>query len=539
MAWPQAEGAHGNGCIFSINTSGSGYIDRFDFNGTNGSGPLGNLTPSGNILYGMAGSGGVHDSGCVFSIDTTGSNYIDLLDFTGTNGKNPSGTLTLAGNVLYGPADYGGLNDRGCVFSIHTDGTSYKDMYDFTQTRSKPYLPSGKLCLLGSMLYGFASYANGADAMTDHASLYKIDTNGTGFKVLVGYIDRDQSSLIMINNLFFYMTGFGVAYPHTGLYSVDTAGHTFQLCDFPINYPKDSDGYSSCNYLMNSGNVIYGTNGAGGDRNNDGTIFKFQLLSVNAVDSGRISCYGGNNGVATAIVSGSYPPFTYVWSPGGATTAMVTGLTRGSYTVTVTDAKGDVAVSSVIITQPTALTVTPHIISNLTCYRSNNGNVSSAVLGGTLPYTYLWSNGHTTFNITGQSAGTYILNVTDNSGCSETASVTVTQPTIVFASITKTIPLCNGSSNGSMVAAGTGGTPPYTSYVWAPYGGTTTTATGLSAQTYTLVITDSKGCTGTDVVGLGQPTAITVSIPTFTCRRKRNSCCQPCRRNSCISLYLE
>ncbi len=518
----QHGGAHGVGCVFSIDTSGKGYTDRLDFNGTNGSTPLGNLMFSVNRVYGMTNIGGAHDSGCVFTIDTSGGSYKDLLDFAGPNGAKPKATLILARGLLYGTTNVGGLFHKGCVFSIHANGTSYVKLHDFTNDTLTPAYPIGQLCLSGPMLYGITTSDNN-HMILSHSNrdmVFKLDTNGTGFKEIAS-VNAMPSSLLQVNNLFYFMTGWQplVDNPGTTLWSVDTAGNTKVLWQFTFKTirNRDSAGYAGCDYLMSSGNLIYGTNNEGGDANDDGTIYTFQLLSASAAVSGNITCRGSNNGKVTCNATGGNPPYTYLWTPSGATTATMTGASAGTYTVTVTDSVGSVATASVTLTQPTLLTIATHPITNVSCYRGSNGTASATVAGGVPPYTYLWSSGSTASNGTGLIAGTNTIKVTDHGGCSETASVTLTQPTIVSATITKVIPLCNGSSNGSMTATGSGGTPPYASYAWAPYGGTNATATGLSAQTYTVTVTDSKGCNGIALAGLGQPVAITVTVPTFTC----------------------
>ena len=82
----------------------SQYTKLLDFSGTvNGGAPYGDLTPSGNILYGMTYQGGISNMGTIFKINTDGSGYQKLLDFSGTaNGRSPLGSLTLSGSVLYG-----------------------------------------------------------------------------------------------------------------------------------------------------------------------------------------------------------------------------------------------------------------------------------------------------------------------------------------------------------------------------------------------------------------------------------------------------
>ncbi len=241
-------------------------------------------------------------------------------------------------------------------------------------------------------------------------------------------------------------------------------------------------------------------------------------FSVN-VTVQNIKCNGNLTGSATASPSGGSSPYTYFWTGGHGTNITASGLSAGTYTLVVYDNKGCVGSASATVTQPSSgLSESISLVSHLTCYRSANGSATANPSGGTSPYTYAWTpSGGTLKTSVTLPAGTDNCKVTDAHGCTATASIVLTQPTIISATTTKVIPLCNGISNGIITATGSGGTPPYTSYVWAPYGGSTATATGLSAQTYSVIITDSKGCTGTDVVGLGQPAAITVSIPTFTC----------------------
>lgn len=120
-------GANNFGAIFSINTIGSGYTDLFDFSGARGGEePFGSLILSGNTLYGMTYDGGFNDEGNIFSIGTNGKGYVDLFDFNGTNGSNPQGSLILSGNTLYGMAGVGGANRYGVIFkySITTAGIS-------------------------------------------------------------------------------------------------------------------------------------------------------------------------------------------------------------------------------------------------------------------------------------------------------------------------------------------------------------------------------------------------------------------------------
>ncbi|MBY8964044.1 T9SS type A sorting domain-containing protein, partial [Flavobacterium sp. D11R37] len=192
------------------------------------------------------------------------------------------------------------------------------------------------------------------------------------------------------------------------------------------------------------------------------TVTEPTVLSASATAT-NVSCNGGNNGTANLTVTGGTGTYTYLWS-NNATTEDLTGLAAGTYSVTVTDANGCTATASVTITEPTVLSASA-TATNVSCNGGNNGTADLTVTGGTGTYTYLWSNGATTQDLTGLMAGTYSVTVTDANGCTATASVTVTQPTAISATATATNVSCNGGTNGTATVTATGGTGAYT-YSW-------------------------------------------------------------------------
>jgi|GEM_PF-1834876 len=221
-----------------------------------------------------------------------------------------------------------------------------------------------------------------------------------------------------------------------------------------------------------------------------------------------VSCNGGTNGTASVSVSGGTAPYSYSWAPSGGTAATATGLAAGTYTVTITDNNNCQISRSVTVNQPSALTGTASK-TDVSCNGGANGTASVSVSGGTAPYTYSWApSGGTAATATGLVAGTYTVTITDNNNCQITRSVTVTQPTALDGTTSKTDVSCNGGANGTASVNVSGGTAPYT-YSWAPSGGTAATATGLAAGTYTVTITDNKLCQITRTVTVNQPTALT------------------------------
>lgn len=222
------------------------------------------------------------------------------------------------------------------------------------------------------------------------------------------------------------------------------------------------------------------------------TLTQPAALTVSA-SSTNILCNGGTTGSINITPSGGTPGYTYNWG-GGVTTQNRTGLIAGTYTVTVTDSRGCTGTSTSTITQPSALSVTP-TPTNINCFGANTGAVSLVVSGGTPGYTYNWGGGITSQNRTNLVAGTYTVTVTDANACTKTASVTLTQPAAALTLSTVVTNIGCGVGAGAINLTPTGGTSPYT-FAWTG-GITTEDRSGLAAGTYTVTVTDNKGCTAT------------------------------------------
>jgi len=240
------------------------------------------------------------------------------------------------------------------------------------------------------------------------------------------------------------------------------------------------------------------------------TVSNQPALTSSVISQTNVACNGGSNGSATISVSGGTPGYTYSWSPSGGTAATATGLSAGTYICTITDANGLTKTQNVTITQPTAITATTSQ-TNVACNGASNGSASVTASGGAGGYTYSWSpSGGTAATATGLSAGTYTCTITDANNCQIIKTFTITQPTAITATTSKTNLACNGASNGSASVTASGGAGGYT-YSWSPSGGTAATATGLSAGTYTCTITDANNCQIIKTFTITQPTAITAT----------------------------
>ena len=249
--------------------------------------------------------------------------------------------------------------------------------------------------------------------------------------------------------------------------------------------------------------------------NNFTTLPLCSSLIVASISQTNVSCNGGSNGSATAGASGTTAPYSYSWSPSGGNAATATGLTSGTYTVTVIDANGCTDTRDFIITQPTAVTGST-LVTNVACNGGSNGAINLTPSGGTAPYYFNWGGGITTEDRTSLAAGSYSVQITDANGCTATQNITVTEPTaLVVSASLQTNVSCNGGSTGSATVAVTGGTAGYT-YSWSPSGGTAATATGLAAGAYTVTVTDANGCTATQSFTITQPTALVANAASQT-----------------------
>jgi len=227
-----------------------------------------------------------------------------------------------------------------------------------------------------------------------------------------------------------------------------------------------------------------------------------------------VTCFGGSDGSATVSVNSGNGPFSYSWNNGG-TSATISNLTAGDYTVTVTGADGCTSVTTVTVAEPPVLTVTTTTTTDILCHGGSDGSITVSSTGGTGTVTYSWSNGGTTSTISNLSAGTYTVTATDGNGCTATTSATITEPTELTATISGIDVTVNGGNDGIATVSVSGGTPGYT-YLWSD-GQTTATATNLTAGTYTVTITDANGCTTTTTITINEPPSLTITSTPSTC----------------------
>ncbi len=239
------------------------------------------------------------------------------------------------------------------------------------------------------------------------------------------------------------------------------------------------------------------------DANNCSQIDSVMVTEPTAVTtsmaSSIVSCFGGNDGTATITASGGTPNYTYVWSTTPVqTTATATGLTIGTYYVTITDANICIATDSVTITQNTEI-ILSSTSTSVNCSGGTDGTATVTASGGITGYTYAWSTTpvQTMATASNLSAGQYFVTVTDGANCTAIDTITVGTINPIIITTSGTPASCIGVNNGTATVSATGGAGGFT-YVWSTTPvQTTTTATGLASGSYTVTVTDANGCNDT------------------------------------------
>lgn len=226
------------------------------------------------------------------------------------------------------------------------------------------------------------------------------------------------------------------------------------------------------------------------------------------IQSTNVSCYGLNNGAVDITMNGGIYPYDFLWST-GATTEDISSLNPGGYFLQVTDYNGCNEVANVVITQPQQLNLSINPTA-AKCYLSADGSANLTVSGGTTPYSFNWSNGQITEDLTNASAGNYTAIVTDNNGCQNQINTTITQPDSIHLSVTITDVSCFNGSDGKISIVPTGGTSPY-AYLWNN-AATQANIINLISGTYIVTVTDNNGCIKIKTINISQPSAIDITF---------------------------
>jgi gliding motility-associated-like protein len=244
-------------------------------------------------------------------------------------------------------------------------------------------------------------------------------------------------------------------------------------------------------------------------------------IITNVITSTNASSIGGTDGEATANPSGGTPPYEYLWTPGGQTTQTAENLSAGTYFLEIEDALGCIKEDSVLINQPPCnnfiIAVTP---INISCNGLENGSASVIAAHGTPPYAIEWQDALSNviatdvMSVSGLAAGSYTVQVTDQSNCTTFQTFDITEPDALSVGLIPNNVSCFGAANGTIDLNVLGGTFPYT-FEWfigtRPIG-TSEDLINLSPGTYSVIVTDANGCTVSGSVGITQPALLQASV---------------------------
>jgi uncharacterized repeat protein (TIGR03803 family) len=364
-------GSSHNGTVFKVNTDGTGYTVLKNFMYSDGAYPKAGLVLSGGTLYGTTAFGGSSANGTVFQVNTDGTGYTVLKNFAGSDGAFPYAGLVLAGSTLYGTTSQGGSLDNGTVFQVNTDGTGYTVLKDFTGSDGGD--PEAGLVLSGGTLYGTTREGGSSD----YGTVFKVNTDGTGFAVLknftgLGYGAWPQGVLVLSGGTLYgttYYSPCDYSREDGTVFKVNTDGTGFAVLKNFIG----SDGSGPIAGLVLSGDTLYGTTICGGNLNN-GTVFRIDLAggmtpAIDCQPQSRVNIVGTTTRFSVTVIGTA--PLTCQWrkndvnladgvQPTGATISgtRTTDLTianvqmsdAGYYTVVVTNSYGSVTSSVAALT---------------------------------------------------------------------------------------------------------------------------------------------------------------------------------------------
>ncbi len=288
--------------------------------------------------------------------------------------------------------------------------------------------------------------------------------------------------------------------------------------DYTFNHPADMSvikTYSCSAVVRKFGDII---------RNND-TIHT-QVVNNRrepVIETAETVCAQATGGAIVTGVTNGVPPYSYSWS-NGSTTERADTLKVGFHNVTVTDAEDCNAALSFTIDEIGAPKIISNVsIKNILCFGVPDGSIGITVIGGKTPYSYEWSNGMITEDVSGLVPGHYEVTVTDDNGCRKFAVYDISEPAPLYLSILSTN-ASGTADNGTAEVNVHGGTPPY-QYLWST-DSTGSDMIGLGGDKYQVVVTDSKGCrdsSGVRIFNLCGPDIVVNSVTPSECGLRNGS----------------
>ena len=444
-------GVDGDGTLFEYAPISNVFSKKVDFKSTaRGAIPYGSLFEASNgLLYGLTSSGGSQGEGVIFSYEISTSSFSKLFNFsTGSyKGNKPLGSLIQIGTKLYGlTSESSGTGGLGTLFDFDINTNIYNELKQFVFLGFSGATPMGTLTNVGGELFGLTQKGTGA-GITNFGTIFKYDPISTNYNVLKSFSGTFGSVI-------------GAEPTYTSLLKVSTCSNTFATvaisrCDSLVSPSGTYTWYTPGTYT----DII--PNAAGCDSiitiNYSYGTFPSSQIGISVTNA---SCPASTNGKLQVNIFGpAVGPYSYLWS-NAATTSTITGLSPGTYYVTVNNGQNCKAVDSATVIEldtipPTAVVANPTIYINgsgialLPFTSIENGSFDNCSLAG---YTI----SKTSFNCSNLGTNNVNLIVTDDSGNKDTATSVVTildtlKPNLI-PKINYKLYL-NASGNASLTAA--------------------------------------------------------------------------------------
>ncbi len=252
-------------------------------------------------------------------------------------------------------------------------------------------------------------------------------------------------------------------------------------------------------------------------------FIRFRFSQLTGVSCPTSSCDGS---VFLELSEGAVPGgnFRVEWGNGrledNVTSLTLDGLCAGNNIITVTDDNGCVQTNIVNVPGPVPVEIDPNntTIIDVTCNGDTNGSVTISAKGGTGPYNYFWPQQNVTGStINNLSPGNIPVQITDARNCRLDTFIVINEPPLLIVQVDPTLISnigCSGINDGQIGVIVEGGNTGAKNYKWSHGGSDGPIASGLAPGTYTVTVTDSKGCLATASYTLSEPEPIVAVIPT-------------------------
>jgi hypothetical protein len=281
-----------------------------------------------------------------------------------------------------------------------------------------------------------------------------------------------------------------------GSISVTTVGGTT-----PLSYLWTNGDTSSSIHNLVAGQYILSISDSNNCIVNDTILLNEPSLISYQSSIVDVNCFGGDDGFIDLTINGGTFPYSYLWNTGD-TTQDISNYPAAIYVVNILDSNDCLLIASISIEEPDDLFAYFNL-NYVSCFGLSDGNIDATTVGGTSPYSYQWSSGDSTEDLSNISSDMYILSLTDTFNCFFTDTIVVFEPDQLVASLS--------FNSGVLVSLGSGGTVPYTYELYDPTGlfantsnnmGISFTINPVLTGIYILVVTDANGCVDSSEVNV-------------------------------------